>query len=288
VTVGDELVLTGRVKDVAPTADAGSSSVGVTVYSLAYDLTEVCAPVESWPLEFSGFDLRQIADRLVAPAVGIATVFDGPPGAKFTKIRCEPDSVIHPFLVDLALQRGYVLSDLPNGDLIFRSEAPAGAPVARLRGQPVGRVSAQFEPSSWYSKITGRASQKAGHGGSHFSATNPLYQGENPRSFTLTVEDTESADVPKAVRAAIGRMVASVATYTIEGLPGWRDPKGKLWTPNTTVTLLAPEAMIYRETELLIRTVKLNQTAEVETATLSLVLPGVFGGTLPTELPWAS
>jgi hypothetical protein len=44
--------------------------------------------------------------------------------------------------------------------------------------------------------------------------------------------------------------------------------------------------MIYRETELLIRAVKLHQTAETETATLSLVLPGTFGGTLPKELPW--
>jgi prophage tail gpP-like protein len=288
VTVGEELVLTGRVKDVAPTADAGSSSVGVTVYSLAYDLTEVCAPVESWPLAFNGFDLRQIADRLVTPTLGIATVIDGQPGATFAKVSCEPDSTIHSVLADLALQRGYVLSDLPTGDLLFRSEAFTGAPVARLQGQPLGRVSAQFQPGSWYGRITGRASQKAGQSGSQFTAINPLYRAENPRSITISVDDSESADIPAAVRAAIGRMIASVATYTVEGLPGWRDPSGALWRPNTTITLTAPEAMIYRETELLIRSVKLNQTAEVETASLELVMPGSFGGFLSLELPWVS
>jgi prophage tail gpP-like protein len=281
-------VLTGRVKDVAPAADAGSSSVGVTVYSLAYDLTEICAPVESWPLVFNGFDLRQIADRLVAPTLGIATVFDGLPGATFAKVSCEPDSTVHTILVDLAQQRGYVLSDLPTGDLLFRSEAFTGVPVARLQGQPVGRVSAQFQPSSWYSRITGRASQKAGASGSQFTAANLLYRGENPRSITISVDDTESADIPKAVRAAIGRMIASVATYTIEGLPGWRDPSGALWQANTTVTVVAPEAMIYKETELLIRSVKLHQTAEGESASLELVMPGTFGGFLSLELPWGS
>jgi prophage tail gpP-like protein len=285
-TVGDELVLTGRVKDVSPSVDAGSASVGVSIYSLAYDLTEQCAPVDVLPLEFNGFDLRQIADRMVAPAIGVATVFDGKPGAKFARVRCEPDGIIHSFLCDLALQRGYVLSDLPNGDLLFRSEGPAGSPVARLEGQPLGKVTATFQPGSWFSKMTGRACKRAGKGGARYSQTNPLYRAINPRAFTLTVGDTEAADVPKAVKAAIGRMVASVVTYTVDDLPGWRDPGGKLWKPNKTLTLLAPEAMIYRETELLIRAVKLKQTSESETASLSLVLPGTFGGKLPGELPW--
>jgi prophage tail gpP-like protein len=285
-TIGDELVLTGRVKDVSPSVDAGSASVGVSVYSLAYDLTEQCAPVESLPLEFNGLDLRQITYKMVAPSIGVATVFDGQPGAKFARVRCEPDGVIHSFLCDLALQRGYVLSDLPNGDLLFRSEGPSGSPVARLEGQPLGKVTAQFQPASWFSTMTGRANKRAGKGGARYTQRNSLYRAINPRSFTLTVGDTEAADVPKAVKAAIGRMVASVVTYTVDDLPGWRDPQGDLWKPNTTITLRAPEAMIYRETELLIRSVKLRQTAETETASLCLVLPGTFGGKLPKELPW--
>jgi prophage tail gpP-like protein len=286
VTVNDELVITGRVKDVSPSVDASQASVGVTVYSLANDLTEVCAPVDLLPLEFSGFDLKQIADRMVPPSVGVSCVFDGPPGAKFARIRCEPDGIIQQFLVDLALQRGYVLSDKPNGDLLFRSEAPTGKPVARLKGQPVGRVTAQFVSGNWFSTITGRNGKKAGKTPARYTQKNPLYKGSHPRSYTLSVGDTEAADVPTAVKAAIGRMIASVATYTVEDLPGWRTPSGDLWKPNTTVTLTAPEAMVYEETELLVRSVKLKQTAEAETATLSLVLPGTFGGKLPTRLPW--
>jgi prophage tail gpP-like protein len=287
VNIGDELIMTGRVKDVSPTVDAGASSVGVTVYSLPFDLLEVCPPPDLLPLEFSGLDLRQIARRLVTAAVGVDVVFDAQPGAKFAKIRCEPDAVVHGFLVELAQQRGYVLSDLSNGDLLFRSEAFRGKPVARLEGQPIGKVSATFQPSSWFQRVTGRASQKVGKAGSSYSALNPLYKPLFPaRTFTFAVDDTEAADVPKAVTAAIGRMMAQVVTYTVEDLPTWRDPQDALWRVNTTVTLKAPEAMVYRETELLIRSVRFRQTPEAETATLELVLPGSFGGFPALELPW--
>lgn len=287
VSVGDELVLTGQVKDVAPSVDATQASVGVTVYSTAHQLTEICAPKELLPLEFNGMDLRQIAQRLAGSATGVSVTFDGgSPGARFARARLEPDGKIHDFLRDLAIQRAFVLSDLPSGDLIFRSEAPTGSPVARLSGQPLGRVSVQFQPSDWFFSITGRACQRAGNAGASYTEVNRLYRAIYPRTRTASVSDTAAADVPRATKAMVGRMVASVATYTVEDLPTWRDPSGKLWRPNTTLTLTAPGAMIYQETELLIRSVKLNQKGDEETATLELVLPGSFGGALPKRLPW--
>lgn len=286
VTVGDELVLTGYVKDVSPNVDAGQSSVGVTAYSIAHELVEICAPPPLLPLEFNGLDLRQIAAKLVTTTIGVESVFEGKPGAVFGRVRAEPDSPIHQFLVDLAVQRGFVLTDTPLGGLLFRAETKPGAPVARLTGQPLTKVSPTFDPSNWFSTVTGRSSRKAGKKGARFSEPNPLYRASNPRHFTMRIGDTESADVPRSAKAAIGRMVASAVSYTIDDLPTWRDPSGNLWAPNTTITLLAPEAMVYRETELVVRTVTLRQTAESETASLALTLPGTFGGKLPEGMPW--
>jgi prophage tail gpP-like protein len=287
VTVGGELVLTGRVKDTAPNVDPVVKSIGVTAYSLASELADICPADDLLPLEYKGLDLRQICDRIVTPAIGERAVFEGPPGPVFSRVRCEPDGRIHSFLADLAVQRGFVLADTPAGAPLFRAEARPGAPVARLRGQPLVRVAVQIDPSQWYSSVTGRAPKKAGlGGGKRFTELNPLYRGDHPRPIVKQLEDSESADVPHAVRAAIGRMVATVVRYTVDDLPTWRDPGGALWRPNTTVTLLAPEAMIYRETELLIRSVRLRQTPEGETASLDLTLPGAFGGTLPAGMPW--
>lgn len=287
VKVEDELVLTGFGKDVQPESDAGMSSVAVTVYSFAHELTEICVDPQRLPLEFNGLDLKQITAKIVTPSIGLESVFDGgKPGAPFARVRAETDQAIHSFLVDLARQRSFVLSDLPSGALRFRAEAPVGTPVARLAGQPLVRVRPKFDPGNWYSHLTGRASRKSGKRGSKYTELNPLYRAQHPRHSTLKCDDTESADVPAATRAAIGRMIASVVSYTIDDLPTWRDPGGKLWTPNTTVTLLAPEAMVYRETELVIRSVVLRQTAEAETASLELMIPGSFGGKLPRGLPW--
>lgn len=286
VKVGAELVCTGYVKDIAPDVQATISSVGVTVYSIAHELTEICVDPSRLPLEFSGLDLKQIAGKVVTASIGEESVFDGHPGGAFGRVRAEPDADIHGFIVDLARQRGFVLSDTPTGALWFRSEAPLGAPVARLKGQPLTRVRAAFEPGNWYSTVTGRGKRKAGKGGARFTEYNPLYRAEHPRSHTLKLDDLESADVPNSAQAAIGRMIASAVSYTVEDLPSWRDPSGALWAPNTTVTLTAPEAMVYRETELVIRSIVFRQSPESETATLSLVLPGTFGGALPRGLPW--
>jgi prophage tail gpP-like protein len=286
VSIGGELVLTARVKDVSPQVDPAMSSIGVTAYSLAHKLTEVMPDPALLPLEYNGLDLVQICDRLVTPAIGERAVFDGPAGAVFARVRSEPDRTIHSFLLDLAVQRAFVISDAPSGAPLFRTEGRAGRPVARLAGAPLVRVTPAFDPSSWFSSVTCRASRKAGKSGSRFTERNPLYRGDDPRFFTMRLDDTEAGDVPRAGKAAVGRMIAAVVAYTVDDLPGWRTPSGKLWEPNTTITLLAPEAMIYRETELLIRAVKFKQTPESETASLSLVLPGTFGGTIPEALPW--
>jgi prophage tail gpP-like protein len=80
-------------------------------------------------------------------------------------------------------------------------------------------------------------------------------------------------------------MFANALTIVVN-VPTWRDPKGKLWKPNTTVTLLEPNAFIYKETEFLVRDVYLKQSKAEKSASLGLVLPGAFSGSAPAELPW--
>jgi prophage tail gpP-like protein len=289
VSIGDELFLTGHVQDVSPNVDATQASVGVTAYSTAYWLTEICAQPEILPLEFNGVDLKQIAMRVAGSSLALVVNIEGSPGAKFSRVKCEADQELHGFLAELALQRGFVVTDTASGDLFFRREGATGSPVARLDGQPIGRVAAQFQPSRWFSHITGRACKRAGtQHGSKYTQFNKLYRPIFPRHHCVSVGDTGSADVPRATAAMIGRMVASAATYTVEDLPSWRDPSGKLWAPNTTLMITAPGAMIYTETELLIRSIRFKQRGDVESATLELVLPGSFGGTQPKTLPWDS
>ena len=94
-----------------------------------------------------------------------------------------------------------------------------------------------------------------------------------------------TGDTKTAVEAKIGRMFADSVSYTVV-IPSWFTPDGELWAPNTTVKIEAPGAMIYSSFEFLIRKVIYSRTAERETVTLTLVIPGVFTGLIPENLPW--
>lgn len=207
-------------------------------------------------------------------------------GAPFDRVALEPEASPWTFLSELAKQRGVILSDTPLGELLIFRSTEGGSPVARLRegSHPLESVNAKFSPQGYFSEITGLGAARPGAAGSSYTERNPRLRGV-VRPSTFKPDDTELADVPAAVRARMGRMFGNLATYEL-AVPTWRDPSGALWSPNTTITLLAPRAMVYRETEMLIREVTLRRTADSISASLSVVLPGAFSGGIPTRLPW--
>lgn len=286
VKIGGELMFTGRMMDIEPDVDAKSQSVQVTAYALPDWLSDNTPPSDLLPLEFNKLDIGQIAKRLTEP-FGFGVEFATPLGTSFDKAKCEKDQSIQDFLVELAKQRGLVLSDTPAGDLLFRRSAVTGSPVARLKGQPIVRIVPTFDPRSYYSELTGFASKKSGKSGSKWTEKNPRYLGTNLRTLNFLLDDTDSADVPHAVRAKLGRMHGNMVSYVIEDLPTWRDPAGNLWQPNTTVIVDDPGAMIYGPYEFLIRNVVLRESGNgSRTASLGLTLPGSFDGSVPDRLPW--
>lgn len=285
VKIGGQKLFTGRMQDISPDVTPDSRSVQVTAYALPKQLADVNPPASALPLEFNGLDIGQIATRLAEP-FGIDVDFATTLGSNFDKAAIEPDQNIQSFLVELARQRGLVLSDNADGALLLRRSALTGSPVARLKGQPINKITPTFSPESYYSELTGFATKKSGKTGGPYTEKNPRYLGTNLRTLSFMLDDTEIADVPFAVRAKLGRMFGNVCSYVIEDLPTWRDPAGNLWRPNTTIIVDAPEAMIYGPYEFLIRNVTFRQSANTKTATLGIVPPGMFSGEAPDRLPW--
>ena len=105
------------------------------------------------------------------------------------------------------------------------------------------------------------------------------------RPLNFTLGDVNAGDLPGAVKAHMARMFGNMVAYVVK-VPTWYDPQGALWEPNTNVTLHAPGAMVYSETELLVRDVILKASQAEVTASLGLVLPGAFSGEQPESLPW--
>jgi prophage tail gpP-like protein len=285
VTVGGSALFQGTMISVRPSITPNSKTVSIEGYATPGVLNDCNPPASSYPLEFNDSNLQSIASKL-AEDFGIKAVFAASPGANFDRVAVDPNKRVLAFLSEMARQRNLIISSTPRGALLFQKSVSPGAPVARLsQGQaPLVEVSPQFNAQSFYSHITGIEPVLVGLAGAQYTVKNPAVT-STARPFTFIVHDTTQADIKTAVEAKASRMLANVASYTVS-LATWRDPQGQLWEPNTTIKLLAPDAMVYTEYEFIIRSVQFTRTSTSETAKLVLVLPGAFSGEFPAELPW--
>lgn len=285
VTVGGEPLFTGTMVTPLPTIENGKRTLSVGGYSIPGVLNDCTSPASAYPIEFSGFTLKEIAAAIAAP-FGISVEFEESPGPVFDLVASEPSKKALSFLSGLARQRNFVIGSSTGGALRFLRSTDGGQPVARLQqgSAPVLGVSPSFNPQEYYSHITGIEPVLVGLDGLQFTAKNKFLSGVI-RPFTFAAPDTIDSNVKEAVDAKLGRMFGNMASYSVS-VATWRDPAGKLWEPNTTITLLAPGAMVYSHYEFIVRSVQFERTRASETAVLELVIPGSFSGKIPESLPW--
>lgn len=286
VTVGGEQFFKGSIVGVSPAVGARDRRLSVSGYSLPGVLGDCHAPVTAYPLEFSDVTLETIARKLCEP-FGLSVVFTDSAGAPFEWVECDPQTQILPFLSDLAKKRGLVINSTATGALQFWKSVSAGSPVATLREArpgPLLSVTPSFNPQGYYSHVTGAEMSLVGVEGSSYTVKNPHATGIlRPHNFT--VDDTQEGDLPDIVAAKAARMFGSMVSYSLS-VSTWRDPAGDLWSPNTTLKLFSPGAMVYTDYEFLVRAVEFKRDSRSETANIEIVLPGSFSGEIPEGLPW--
>jgi len=286
VSINDKTFFTGTMVPVNPKLESNSSEIAAGAYSLPGILTECSEPITAFPLELKKQNLRDIAVKLLKP-FNLVVDMRGDPGSVFDKVAIKPENKVLPFLVELAQQRGYVISSSEVGDLVFWRAVEAGEPVALLEQgmPPMTRVEPAVSPAEYYSEITGvkpiRVRSKTSKS---FTVKNSFLPGIF-RPFIFSIPQGKDIDLEQAVRAKTSRMYANVVAYSVD-VATWRDSHGELWAPNTVVRLRAPGAMVYDYHDFIIRSVAFEKDKEKEMATLDLMLPGSFGTTEPGGLPW--
>lgn len=285
MTVGGVTMLTGTMVGVDPLLETKQKTVSISGYSLPGVLDDCTAPASSYPLEFNGQGLQEVATTLAEP-FGLGVDYRLPMTDVFTQIALSTDSKVLSFIANLARQRNGVLTNNEMGQLLVWQSVAPGSPVARLHqgSSPVESVVPLFNPQNYFSHITGINPVAVDDGGSQYTGINSRLQGV-VRPITFTSKDTEGANIIDSVRAKAGRMLGGAASYSVR-VSTWRDPQGQLWTPNTTVMVLAISAMIYQEYEFIIRSVEFETDKDTRIATLNLVIPGTFSGVIPESLPW--
>jgi len=286
ITVGGSPLFTGVMVGVAPSLTPEDEIVEVSGYATAGVLSD-CTPPPDMDLEFNDASLGSLARALASP-FGIPVTFEGPDVSLGDRVMPSPVDSIWESLSRLSAPRNRVWASTADGGIVCREVTGIGAPVARFAQgvPPLQAVAATFHPQQYFSHVTGVGVETVGAQGESYTVTNTWLKGVlRPTAFRVTdIEGTE-ADVETATTSKAGRMFGNMAAYTLT-VASWRDDAGKLWEPNTTVTLIAPGAMVYKEYEFLIRSVDLERTPDSETATLGVILPGAFNGRLPKALPW--
>lgn len=290
IDVGGRRLFSGTLMSVNPEVTSEGKIVMANGYSTPGVLEDCTGPSSLFDegLGFYGQNLREIAIKVVAP-FGIPVVFDTDPGPawELEPPVLKPGKKILPFLAGLAKQRGLLITNTPEGELFFRKADVGAGSVATLRQgeSPLTSVTPTFNSHEYYSHITAKQPTFFGLGGGNVVAVNPRLQGVL-RPFTYNPADgVFGADVQVAVDSKMGRMFANAAPYTAE-VTSWHTPDGELWAPGDTVTVHAPDAMIYKPYDFVIRQVTLTRRASEEAATLALVLPGSLAGKSPKEMPW--
>jgi len=309
--LGGEVRFVGTGMAITPQVSPDQVTVTVDAYAKCGVLNDVTMLESQLPTEFKNLTLEQIAKQVCEP-FGVNVVFGQPqvvvldldsggsyldidalgrtdPGTPFEKVQLKPGKKILPFLIDLAKQRGLIIRSTPDGDLLFTvANTDTNDVIATLEeNRPVVKVTPNFETQEYYSSLTGIAKTKGGATGSRFSVENPKLADnfDVNRPYVYELNDTDPADVPVAVEARMGRMFADAISYDID-VATTEDQSTTYWTPDRYITLLAPKAMVYRKSPLLIRENELRFTPTRSDATLRTILPGALSGELPELFPW--
>ena len=283
--VGGDRLYTGLNPINTPEVAIDGAMVTAEGYALAGVLNDCPLPA-TVPREYQDVNLESIAIQQAKP-FGLTPVFETPAGAVFTDpVAIASDGKVLPFWAKLAGQRGLVIGNDEFGQPVFRTESEAPpVQLLELGVSPVVRVLPEFNPQQYYSHVTVTVPGFLGILKPIVrTVPNPFLRGVT-RPLTFQASDLKAGEEVTAVNAKMGRMFANAIAYRVD-LAGWRNVKGELWSPNTSVRLLAPRAMIYKETQFLIRSVTLKRNEKADTASLLCVLPGAFAGKIPETLPW--
>lgn len=207
-------------------------------------------------------------------------------GDTFGRIEQDETETDADFLQRLASAKGFLITSMPDGNLLIcRANTGDTAAVALVEGQaPVKSVSSTFDGQKRFSTWKGYVEESG-----VMSKPTVLSDGTVPRNrtFCFKASDSEEGNLKTAVKWRMAKSFNEALSIPVT-VEGWRNAEGELWAENMKVTLLAPSAFIFKETQFIIESVDLTKDVNGgDEASLSLVLPGSYTTTMPkSPFPW--
>jgi prophage tail gpP-like protein len=205
---------------------------------------------------------------------------------RFPRVSAEQTDTIFEHLLKLAQQRGYLLSCTKHGNLLIVAPNIAGNPLGTI--EDVNPMAESYEI-----KFTGRerwkyyraiaSSSRTGRAAAAGTAQDDVVT--PPRKLTFTADDNLPGEAPNAAAWRKNKAAADALSIPFP-VNSWYGPDGRLWMPNTRVTVVSDTIGLSDGFTFLISRVELKYAANGTTATLELKPPSAYSTDPEIQEPW--
>jgi prophage tail gpP-like protein len=273
VKANGTLILTGYVRDCAPSHDGTKWSASISLVSKSVDAVE-CSIVhpKGWAEKKS---LTELAKEFDTQGVGIEASESFP---------VEPNHFVNPgaSLFDeiepLARAQSAFIYDTPEGKLRI-AKKPRGRHAGGLKlGVNIIAASAKLTENGRHSPVIVRGQSTSGSGKAALQLEARVADSGVKRQRPKIIID-EAETTSGRLKSRAERQVKRAAGYSREAnveVSGWRDQSGRIWEPHFTVRL--DDKRIYIGQDMVIKSVTLTQDASGTRASLSLADPRAMNG----------
>jgi len=277
ITYLDTTFLNGYIDVITPAeSDQG---IEVNIQARARFSTYVDSDVIK-DVYYSRLTLQQFANKLIGESSFDSVKVD-PDTPPIPNIKIDKGEKLFEAVSKEAASRGYWCIPAISNACTFKKISSSDKIQASLESgqEPVLNVRSSFDRSKRFSEYL-------------------VLGSGNGNSRSVTIEDKSTTFGRKLVQAkkensdlrAFGERTRSqdqVDSITLEVILSSWFYKGKLWQPGGMIELLAPNAMIYKPSKFVIRSVTLTLDENSgDQCTLSLSLPNAFDGSVITNEPW--
>lgn len=262
-----DLILSGQIYNI--TKDLGKTAS--TVYSGFQKpgmLSQVNMPDSMYPRTFYKTSLKTIAEK-ICNAFQIVVVIDdnakSKANEKFDKTAPSPNEYMGGYLIDLAQQKGLILSSTPEGALRISVDAiKSKDPILNLVN-PEGDIS--FDGSKVYSDFT---ALRAGNTKRSPAQAKAKLDIDIFRQKVIQQIDRFSDSISNFVKSEVIRAMLDSFTFSVK-LPYVRTLNGDLIDVNSIITVESKDHSILKPTDFIVRKCTYNFKTSSDSCNIDLI-----------------
>lgn len=286
---GDTLLLTGNITGNGFKAGPTVSMASFGGYSKPGVLDDCNIPPSSYPLQFDGMSLEQIARKLIKP-FKLDMVIDASVQSRMSKSfktsTASSSGSIKDYLSDLASQKNIILSHDTLGRLLFTESKTKLKPILDFdltKATPSGMTfELNYNGQGMHSHITvmKQASLDGGNAGEE-TIRNPYVIGSYYRPRVSQQSSGDDNDTTLASKRALSNELRNI---TLKITTNTMFVNGVLMLPNNVITIYAPSLFIYTKTNFFIESIDFEGDNSKSIATINCVLPEVYNNETPISI----